>query len=166
MNFEFKYPEFAKYPISAIVNVTDDCNLACRYCFVEQHPHYMTLDTAKVAVDWLYNNYLKIKELNLEKDKPMLYFFGGEPMLCYKSIIVPIVKYCEEKYPNTFQFGITTNGTLLNKKIIDFFKEKNFSIMFSMDGIKESQDYTRPCKHNCNLSSYDLIMKNINYVVR
>jgi len=53
---EFEYKEYYKYLTNVMLNVTDDCNLACRYCFVEQHPHYMTLDTAKAAVDWQYNN--------------------------------------------------------------------------------------------------------------
>jgi len=39
-----------------MLNVTDDCNLQCRYCFVQQQPHYMTLQTAKDIADWLYQN--------------------------------------------------------------------------------------------------------------
>jgi L-lysine 2,3-aminomutase len=32
---EFEYPEWAQYLTKAVINITDDCNLACRYCFVE-----------------------------------------------------------------------------------------------------------------------------------
>jgi len=85
-------------------------------------------------------------------------------MLQYKTIIKPIVLYCEEKYPNKFNYGITTNGTLLSKDSIDFFKKYNFSVMLSMDGIKEAQDFDRPCR-NPKQSSYDLIMKNVKYLI-
>ena len=40
----FEYKEKYKYPTKICLNLTDNCNLACRYCFVEQHPHYMTYD--------------------------------------------------------------------------------------------------------------------------
>ena len=53
---EFHYEERWKYLTNICLNVTDACNLACRYCFVEQHPHFMTLQTAMDAADWLYKN--------------------------------------------------------------------------------------------------------------
>jgi len=79
----------------------------------------MTLDTAKAAAD---------------NEKIRFYFFGGEPMLCYDSIIVPIIEYIENKYPNIFYYGMTTNGTLLNEGRINFLKSKNFELLLSIDG--------------------------------
>lgn len=31
---EIKYLEKYKYPTSVMLNITDDCNLMCKYCFV------------------------------------------------------------------------------------------------------------------------------------
>jgi sulfatase maturation enzyme AslB (radical SAM superfamily) len=56
MNERFIYPTAAWYLTDCMLNVTDDCNLQCRYCFVQQQPHYMTLQTAKDIADWLYQN--------------------------------------------------------------------------------------------------------------
>jgi len=39
------------------LNLTDECNLRCRYCFVAKHPHYMTLQTAKDAINMLVEIY-------------------------------------------------------------------------------------------------------------
>ena len=53
------------------LHLTDACNLRCRYCYVRQSNHYMTLDTAKAVVD-------------LAAEDPGhhgLIFFGGEPLL-------------------------------------------------------------------------------------
>jgi len=55
-------------------------------------------------------------------------------MLCYSTIIVPLVEYCKLNYPNIFEFGMTTNGTLLDKEKIDFLKENNFNLLLSIDG--------------------------------
>ena len=56
MEKEFEYKEEYGWLTNICLNVTDACNLACRYCFVEQHPHYMTLDVAKQAVHFILDN--------------------------------------------------------------------------------------------------------------
>ena len=120
------------------MSITDDCNLECIYCFTEHHPHYMKLETAIAAADWVYKN-LEYRGIPKEEERNRdtcceLYFFGGEPLLCYETVIVPLVEYCKNKYPGLFYFGCTTNGTLLTKDKIDFFKQNNFCILLSIDG--------------------------------
>lgn len=162
---KFIYEERYKYPIHNMLNVTDACNLACRYCFVEQHPHYMTLEIAKKAIDWTYQNYLKRqdKKLLYKGERPEINFFGGEPMLMYDKIIKPLVLYTEEKYNNLFWFGITTNCTLLTKESIDFLTEHEFGILCSIDGAEYTQCFNRPCRNGDNSSK--LIEKNIRYLI-
>ena len=41
-------------------------------------------------------------------------FFGGEPMLEFESIMVPLVEYSEQS-PIPTRFAMTTNGTLLDE---------------------------------------------------
>ena len=166
MNKEFEYKEEYKYPTCACLNVTDNCNLACQYCFVEQHPHYMSLDTAKKAIDYLVYNLLKKEELNLlsSPDETVgVSFFGGEPTLLWDEIIVPIVKYTQEKYPKLVNFSITTNGTLLSKERIKFLKDNHIIPLLSIDGDKDIQDKNRPCKNG--KSSFDLIEPNIKLIL-
>ena len=80
------------------MNITDDCNLACHYCFVQQKPHYMDLQTAKDAVDFLWNNYQIKKEKKLPTDNPYINFFGGEPTLLWDEIIEPLSIYIRNNY--------------------------------------------------------------------
>ena len=162
VELEFIYREHYQYLTACMLNVTDSCNLQCRYCFVEQHPHFMDYSVAQKTADWLHENLEKKKALGIKskRTKCLLYFFGGEPMLCYNSIIVPIVNYCNKKYPNDFDFGMTTNGTLLNDKVIKWLREHEFSLLLSIDGNKETQDFNRPCR-NTSKSSFDLLSKNI-----
>ena len=57
INKDIEYKEEFLYPLNIHLNVTDACNLACKYCFVQHKPNYMNLDTAIKTVDWMYNNY-------------------------------------------------------------------------------------------------------------
>ena len=164
-NIKFEYKDEYRLLTNVLLNVTDDCNLRCKYCFTEHHPNYMNLATAKAAVDYVYQNLQEKKKIKNTKEKCSIYFFGGEPLLCYNSIIKPIVNYCYNNYSNeNFSFGLTTNGTLLNKEKIDYFKENNFSILLSFDGNEETQNYNRPY-HNNKQNSFDLVKKNIPYLL-
>lgn len=158
-------PEYA-WLSDACLNLTDDCNLACRYCFVEQHPHYMTLDTAKAAVDYLIHNLRRKKETGYlnSKEKATITFFGGEPTILWDEIIVPLVAYAEEVYPNEITFSITTNGTLLSEERIKFLYNHQIQPLLSIDGAPETQNYNRPCKNQTILSA-DKVMKNIPYLL-
>lgn len=162
---DFEYKEQYQYLSSACLNITDACNLACRYCFVEQHPHYMTLDTAKAAVDYLLNNlHIKKEKGFIEKDtKSFINFFGGEPTLLWDEIIVPLTLYMEEKYPDEIDLGITTNGTLLTKERIDFLYNHKIHPLLSIDGAKTTQDINRPCQNG--ESSFDKIIEIIPYLL-
>ena len=156
-----EYLEHYKYLTNVCLNLTDACNLACKYCFVEQHPNYMSYETAKAALDWLMQNFYWKREHGYLTEGSFITvtYFGGEPMLCYDSIIVPLTLYAEEKYPNKVKFSITTNGTLLNEERINFLKEHKIIPLLSIDGAKETQDYNRPCHDGS--SSFDKIIKNI-----
>lgn len=139
--------------------------LVVHNCFVAQSPHYMTLETAKAAVDYLINNLRIKKEKNYipKEEQSLITFFGGEPFLLWDEIIVPLVEYTEKKYPYEISYNITTNGTLLSKERIDFLYNHNIGILLSIDGAKDTQDYNRPC--HSGKSSFDLIIPNIPYLL-
>ena len=128
-----------------ILNITDACNLSCKYCFVNKKPHYISLETTLTAIDYAYSNNVKL-----------IVFFGGEPLLCYNTIIVPAIKYIKQYNIN---ISITTNGTLLTPDKVDFLKENNCNILFSFDGTKSTQDYNRS-------NSFDAVIKNIPYLLQ
>lgn len=147
---------------NACLNLTDDCNLRCKYCFVEQRPHYMTFELAKTASDFLVNNLHIKKDLGFisQNATAEITFFGGEPTLCWDTIIVPLVTYLETTYPEEVGFAITTNGTLLNEDKIKYLYDHRISPLLSIDGAPKTQDFNRPCKDQC-LSSSELVLKNI-----
>ena len=150
-------------PITDVcLNVTEECNLACKYCFTEHHPNYMTLDVAKDAAKWLYNNAIESSKIQEKEVIPTIGFFGGEPTLMWDSIIVPLISWIEEQNWK-FNFGITSNCILMNKEKIDYLLEKNIGLLLSCDGDKYSQDFNRPMK-NSTKSSFDELSKNLSYI--
>lgn len=157
----FEYIEQFKYPTCVCLNITNNCNLACKYCFVQQKPQYMTKEIAFKSIDFVATNLLKKRELEPRDNLngADVTFFGGEPTLLWEEIIIPTVLYAEEKYPNLIHFSITTNGTLLDDQKIEFLKEHYIPILLSIDGNKEVQDFNRPSKDNT--SSFDKVSKNI-----
>ncbi|HVY71686.1 MAG TPA: SPASM domain-containing protein, partial [Verrucomicrobiae bacterium] len=59
-----------------------------------------------------------------------------------------------------FNFGIVTNGTLLDDRIIEFLKEKKFSVVVSFDGPQEVQDTHRPFKKG-DASSFEHLLPRV-----
>ena len=139
--------------------VTQYCNLNCIYCYGHGGEYgkkgAMEEKTAFQAVDWLIEKSEKYMDLSIS-------FFGGEPLLNYE-LIKKVVSYSKKKGKEKnkrFKYSITTNGTLLNDKIINYFKENKFSVVFSFDGPKEIQDKNRPC-NDSKKSSYNMAVEHL-----
>lgn len=117
------------------LHLTDNCNMACRYCYLRQGTQSMTLETAKAAVD------LAAKA----GGSSGLVFFGGEPLLC-RDRIYETVAYAnrvqQEKHIR-FHYKITTNGLLLDEEFFRFSAEHDVFIALSHDGIREAHDLNR-----------------------
>lgn len=152
---------------NAVINVTDNCNLRCPYCFTEHNTRVIDLGTMKSAIMFIINNFEKQPEEKKRGKNPSFNFFGGEPMLHFNDIIKPTVIWTEEsglreKYSITF--GMTTNGTLLNEENLKWLKEHRVSILLSMDGDKYTQDSQRPGANGS--SSFDQIAPNIPAILK
>ena len=162
MDNAFEYKEEYGWLTNICLNVTDACNLACRYCFVEQHPHYMTYEIAEKAVYFILDNLEKKNKKFNQNEKAAITYFGGEPTLMWDTIIVPLTEWIRQNdFP--ISLSITTNGTLLNKERIDFLKKYNVPILLSIDGAEDTQNFNRPCiNKEC---SFDKVVNNIGYIL-
>lgn len=159
-NIGCKQPPIPNSSLSGItggfLNITQRCNLKCKYCFVVQQPMEMTYEVAKDAADFYAANAIKANDI------PSINFFGGEPLLRWDDIMVPLTKYIRSTYPK-YILGVTTNGTLLTADKIAFMKEHNISILFSIDGDKKTQDLNRP--FHSGKGSFDSIVDKIDMVL-
>ena len=106
------------------IKVGDKCNLKCLYCIQNDEkkrkrdmPEELNLDLIKFIRKRV-------------KDRVIVHFSGGEPLLYYK-----IIKYIVGllKHPN-IEFSIETNGTLLTNDIVEWLNSNNFKVIVSWDG--------------------------------
>lgn len=126
-----------------ILNVTESCNMRCKYCvysgtYFYERPHTnknMSFATAKKAIDFFLRHSTKSK-------KRYITFYGGEPLLNFK-LIKKCIDYTNSKKIENIRYNLTTNGTLLTDKTIKYFIKNKVSVLISLDGPKEVHDKYR-----------------------
>ena len=127
--------------------LTDQCNLACRYCFIEgsipesHHFSLMSEATAKMAVDLFI---AKAHICNNPDHKPTIIFYGGEPTLNWTVLETAVLyirkKISESQLPESTEISMVTNGTLLDRERITFLKQNQVQFAISFDGIGADSD--------------------------
>ncbi len=143
---------------SIFLILTRACNLKCKYCFVDKQHDNITYSTSVDAVEFIAKN---AREYN---DTPSLNFFGGEPTLRWNDIIVPLTKYIRNKYSSKFSLSMTSNGLLLDEEKLQFMKNNDIGLLFSIDGDKITQDLNRPTIDGH--SSFDILKNRIPLILK
>lgn len=135
-------------PTAASLLVSEQCNLRCKYCFELGHHHnsLMKPETAKRAIEFLYENALRSKNT----DQVHIILFGGEPMLNPDGIESALQTgyKLQDETGIPFSVALITNSTIMNDRYKEMFTEANeklkeFSVQVSVDGIKEAHDVNR-----------------------
>lgn len=127
--------------------VTDDCNLCCRYCgygemymdSTERGKSYLNINMVMPLLEYLTSLWTN----NVSDAKsPITYisFYGGEPLL-NMSFINDIISYFGSKNLNRrIRFSMTTNAMLLNR-YMEYLVNKNVHLLISLDGDRMGQSY-------------------------
>lgn len=106
------------------------CNLNCSFCPIEKKNLSLDLKTAQGAIDFFISSGGNSKKIKL---------FGGEPLLKF-NLIKDIVSYSDSKAKKSgkeTKFIITTNGLLLDEKILNFLKENKIGLILSSHHFKK-----------------------------
>ncbi len=140
---------------------TNDCNLRCKYCYDANSHINSCSDVIKSSNDVFekeYDQLLKDFEIIYDDNKHLhLIFHGGEPLLI-KSYNID--RLCTDlKSIGDIEYSIQTNGTLINKDIIEVLKKHNFKVGISLDGCNEKQNSERVFSNEKN--SYNVVMNKI-----
>lgn len=157
------------FPLQTVVmNVTNQCNLSCSYCYEYGEDRiaasngktkFMDEQTARQTVDFLLDQSPGRRVVNLT-------FFGGETLLNFK-VVKQTIEYARKRAAEAgkyIDFSMTTNATMLTSQIIDFLAENNVGVTVSIDGPKEANDRFRVF-HN-GQGSYDVIAPRIKELLR
>lgn len=150
---------------SAVIHITDKCNLSCKYCFEGclNRPD-MTKEIIDRIVDMVSDSvYFRSISKGVESSPLSYSFFGGEPLVRFDLIKYAVEKIKKNSRKVSSSFGVTTNGTLLSKEIVDFFVDNNFSMILSIDGPRDIHDENRVFKNGSG--SYDVVIENSKYAI-
>lgn len=131
-----------------VFEVTDACNLQCKYCgYRELYDDYdqrtarmMGFEEAKRIIDYLIDIWNSSVQEFTNRE---IYFgfYGGEPLLNMKLIkeIVSYVESCHIPHRSVC-FSMTTNAMLLNQHM-DYLAEKEVRLLISLDGNEWNNSY-------------------------
>lgn len=146
--------------------VTDNCNLACTYCYqISKGKHVMPFEVAKNFIDLLLENNEQTQQyIDITGSYGIvLDFIGGEPFL-EVDLIDQIVEYFQQAtilknhiWARNWRISISSNGTLyFNENVQKFIKKysERLSLGISLDGNKDLHDACR--KFPDGTGSYDL----------
>ncbi len=127
------------------------CNLSCKYCFYQRDYGLMSTETLENVVR---------KSLDYAQGDVTFAFQGGEPTLAglefFKLLPKLVSRYNTRKLP--VSYAIQTNGINQNEEWAKFYKEHNFLVGLSLDGIKDTHDLNRV--DSKGRGSFSTIMNN------
>ena len=120
--------------------LTHDCTLRCAYCYAgRKYAHAMTREVAELGMETGLAEALRTgRGVDVS-------FFGGEPLLEWD-----LLRYCHAYMERraaelgvAVRYGITTNGTLLNRERLAWMAERDFLVGLSVDGSPEMHNVNR-----------------------
>ncbi len=114
--------------------VTDDCNFNCSYCVQKKEKKTIQNIAIETAVEVFY-------PFLSEKEDVHIGFYGGEPLLAYEKITYTVLLLLEKnkRKNKKIKFCLTTNGSLLTKKMLEFFSRHKFTVLLSFDGLAQDK---------------------------
>lgn len=160
LSTRFKRPIFMY-----IIKVASLCNLNCSYCYVYQGPDKSWQTKPKfLEQDILKKIANRIQEhvLSHNLNEISIVFHGGEPLLVGIEKLESYLKTLTNIITCKIQFGMQTNGVLLNLDFVKLLHKYKFRIGISIDGNRGHNDRNR-LYHN-NRSSYDDTVKSIEFL--
>ena len=149
--------DFSPYETVVIsLNLTKNCNLACKYCFnKDKQNQKISYEDATKFIDLVI-------EATPNSHKYILDLAGsGEPLLEFATII-KLSDYCYNKSNEINKLIVVqfcSNGMLLNKEIVEALQKHSILFGVSLDGDKKSHDKNRVTRNG--EKTYDRIMENV-----
>ena len=123
------------------LQLTERCNLACRYCYVRRRrqpdPIDCTPDLCERFVDFA---------LRESGGRVKITFFGGEPLLRPDLIRHTVAcgrQAAARRGATAIGFHLVTNGTLLDDELGDFIAAEGIGLEVSLDGPEKIHDANR-----------------------
>ena len=120
-------------------HITGNCNLACKHCYrLEGNTEPLGLNDVISVINQFDELQKAYNEANGIKKKAHINLTGGEPLI--RKDIYDILDFMGENR-GRFSYGILTNGTPVNEKMIASLKKNRVSfVQMSIDGNRKTHD--------------------------
>jgi uncharacterized protein len=143
-----------KGSIACWLHLTNNCNLACSYCFVHKSAGNMSLATGQRTIDKMIQSCRQHRFGNIS-----IKFSGGEPLLRF-GLLKQLFDYAEQQRGDIEAvYSVLTNAVLMTPSIADYLQAHVISIGVSLDGIGQVNDFCRFDK--LGRGSFDRVLKGL-----
>lgn len=132
--------------------LNEKCNFHCKYCYSAEGRSSAELNIEQIKTTLQY--FLSSERIAV-KDRTVMFMGGGEPVLSWK-LLEEATLYAEDfakEQGVIVHFSLTTNGSIMTDKMLDFMKEHNFTVQISFEILPEIQ--------NAQRGSYDAVAANL-----
>lgn len=114
--------------------ITNRCNLNCSYCVLENAPHQLQaeldLENKKDFISHLYHK-LKFRRLTLSGGEALI--IGKKPPHDFLELLQYIKQFRSNKLSKNLEIELYTNGTYLNKELINQMRDVVDMIAITID---------------------------------
>lgn len=125
----------------AWLHLTDDCTLACTYCYAPRHARQMDERTGLTAIERLFNTAQRYAYPEV-----WLKYAGGEPLLRFDLLrtMQTHARQLAATHGIRLHSTVLTNGTALTPAMAASLRALDVGVGLSLDGLDEAQEAQRP----------------------
>lgn len=138
------------------ISINNRCNLNCAYC------HFHTPEKAKHLAEANMDIYMILDNIKHHIDKYEIQAFklgfvgNGEPLLDYEAMHSYIMHISDYLDNGRIAAYTITNGTLISKEMLQFFKAHKVNVGFSIDGVPAIHNKWRCNTHSVVINAIEL----------
>lgn len=149
--------------MKGLICCTMDCNLACDYCFERNGdrkcwPNRHAINAIAQASRSKILRFIRELYVVNNGHNTDIIWHGGEPMLINPDFLRGIMQQIKDEGV-AIQWGMQSNGTLLNAAYRELVSDFHIGLGISIDGLREHHDRYRVMKNGA--PTFDLIMHNL-----
>jgi uncharacterized protein len=141
-----------------ILKVHSRCNLSCSYCYVYEMadqawrhmPQRMSRGVAQKAVERIAEHARDHGLVSVD-----IVFHGGEPLLAGAEWLADLAETLRARVPAQVNVALQTNGTLLDRPMLEMLKSLHVQVGVSLDGDAEATGRHR--RYSNGRNSFDAI---------
>ena len=132
--------------------LNEKCNFHCQYCYSAEGRSSQELSISQIET---ILHFFLSSERSAVKDRTVMFMGGGEPILSWKLLedATLIGERIAKEQDITVHFSLTTNGSIMTKKMLEFLKTHNFTVQISFEILPDVQNEQR--------GSYDVVANNL-----